>query len=269
MKTLFVILPCYNEQENIKILLDKWLEQKLQLAKKGYNLKIISIDDKSTDCTKDIIQKLTSDHREIIPLLHQKNQGLGGAISTGLIFFALHSSDEDIALIMDADNTHDPIYVYSMIKEIEEGFDCVIASRYCSKSKVTGLSQYRNILTICAKFYYQILLGIPKIKDYTCGYRAYRSNIIKKAYQVFDGMLVTERSFACMMELLYKLHIINAKIAEVPFELRYDLKKGKSKMNVFRTIKASVITAIKLRISGSKAIKNYEGNINAIFEQNI
>ena len=80
-----------------------------------------------------------------------------------------------------------------------------------------------------------MLLRVRNVKDYTCGYRAYTFCIIDTAYQKFGDDLVARRSFACMMELLYKLSLCGARFEEVPFELRYDNKAGESKMRIFNT----------------------------------
>jgi dolichol-phosphate mannosyltransferase len=249
MKKVYAILPCYNEQDNLENLIQKWYLQETKLSKRGYLLRIIAIDDKSTDKTKYIIQRQMKLHKEIYPIFHKENLGLGGGLLNGLTLFAKESEKGDIVIVMDSDNTHDPKYVHAMIKQIECGYDCVIASRFCNDSITAGVIFYRKFLTICAKLFYQIVLGIPKVNDYTCGFRAYSANIIKKGFMVYKQNLIIERSFACMMELLYKLHKINAKITEIPFELRYDFKKGQSKMKVMRTMYASIITAISLRIS--------------------
>lgn len=248
MKSLYVLLPCYNEQDNIRILIDKWLIQKSLLYQKGYRLKIIAIDDKSIDNTLNIIKEQAAMHNEIIPVFFNDNKGLGGGLLYGLLCFANESSSEDILIVMDADNTHEPKYSTLMIENIENGYDCVIASRFCNGSKIEGVKGYRNVLTLCAKLYYQSLLRIPNVRDYTCGYRSYSSKIIKKAYSVYNDKLVEEKSFACMMELLYKLFLIDARIKEIPFKLRYDYKIGKSKMKILKTIQSSIITAIKLKL---------------------
>lgn len=257
MNTVFVILPCYNEQDNIEILIDKWYIEQKKIYDKGYLLKIIAIDDKSNDNTKGIIKKLVIQHKEIFPIYFPENMGLGGGLFYGLKYFALESNDGDIAVVMDADNTHNPQYIFVMIDRIISGYDCVIASRYCKCSHIKGITTDRSLLTLCAKLYYQLILGIPKIKDYTCGFRAYSSSIIKKAHKIYSDKLVEEKSFACMMELLYKLYLIDAKISEIPFELRYDLKKGKSKMRIIATIKSSLLTAIRLRLYTKEKHSDY------------
>lgn len=264
MKTLYILLPCYNEQDNLITLISNWYKQKSSIYEKGYDFKIIIIDDKSTDDTKAVIEAQKNLYKEIIPLYHAENKGLGGGILSGLNLFASTSTNNnDIVIVMDADNTHDPKYANSMIEKIESGADCVIASRYCNSSKVIGLANYRHILSTCAKYYYQTVLRIPNVRDYTCAYRAYNSGIIQKAFLIYKDKLIEEKSFACMMELLYKLHVINANITEVPFGLRYDFKQGDSKMKVTETIIASILTSMKLKFSiGSKwkidGMKTYE-----------
>lgn len=249
MNRLFVILPCYNEEENIEALIGKWQCEKERLLREyGYELRILAVDDGSRDRTKEIISSLLPGNANVQLLAHEVNKGLGGAINTGLCNFASNSEGGDIALIMDADNTHDPKYVYSMIDKLRKSdLDCVIASRYCTDSTITGVPFYRNFLSTGARFFYTAAMRVPGVKDYTCGYRIYSAGIMKKAFRCFGDKLIEERSFACMIELLYKLHKTGGRFGEVPFALRYDLKLGESKMKVFKTIKASVFTTLKLR----------------------
>ncbi len=155
-------------------------------------------------------------------------------------------------VIMDGDNTQNPKYVHEMIKKVKEGNDCVIASRYQEGASVKGLAKYREKLSDIASVYYKLVLNIEGVKDYTCGYRIYTYNIISKLVEKFGEEVVKEKSFACMMELLYKTSIVEAKFAEVPFELRYDQKIGNSKMNVINTMKRSIVTAISLQFKYNK-----------------
>lgn len=168
---------------------------------------------------------------------------------TAMRTFLKAGSDRDVCVVMDGDNTHDPIYTLSMLSKIESGADCVIASRYCNASITKGVSPFRLFLSWGARLYYSILLQVEGVKDYTCGYRAYSYAIINKAYATFGDKLVERRSFACMMELLYKLSLCNATFDEIPFELRYDHKTGESKMRILKTVRDSFLTAISLRLN--------------------
>ena len=154
---------------------------------------------------------------------------------------------------MDADNTHNPKYCMDMIKNLYDNkLDCVIASRYCNNSEIIGVPSHRNFLSSGAKVYYSLVLNIPNVKDYTCGYRVYTYEILRKAKKKYGKRFIQETGFSCMMEIIYKLHLIGAKIGETGFVLRYDNKLGESKMKVLKTVKNSLCTALKLRFNRKK-----------------
>ena len=88
---------------------------------------------------------------------------------------------------------------------------------------------------------------MKNVRDYTCGYRVYKYEIIDKAFSEYGDAFVEKKTFACMMEVLYKLYKLGAVFDEVPFVLRYDNKEGESKMRIMKTIKDSLITALSLR----------------------
>ena len=151
-------------------------------------------------------------------------------------------------VLMDGDNTHDPTYIHAMLKKLlADNKDCVIASRYCNNSKIYGVAKHRELMSDMAKLYYSFVLRVPGVKDYTCGYRIYTYQIIQKLVDKFGAEPVTEKSFACMMELLYKIYLVGGKFGEVGFTLRYDNKQGESKMKVIKTVQKSLFTAVKLR----------------------
>ncbi len=249
MNKLYVMLPCYNESENIEDLINDWLKtgEKLK-GEYEYTIEIYGIDDGSSDDTRDIIRDMESRFDNVHLIAHKVNKGLGGVLDTAFKYFNDASGENDLCVLMDGDNSHLPKYIFSMIDKMRNSSaGCVIASRYCDVSDVHGLSKVRVFLSDGAKVFYSLFLRVPKVKDYTCGYRLYSHQALKKLYDVYGEHAVENSSFACMMEVLYKLHKVGVEFEEVPFELRYDLKKGDSKMNVFKTIKNSVVTTLKLR----------------------
>ncbi len=253
MNRLFAMLPCYNEEKDISPLVHKWMEIDDTLAKKGYALSVYCVNDCSRDTTKSVITALINEFPQRVFLIdHEENKGLGGVLLTSFKFFLENGRSGDICVLMDGDNTHDPIYTEDMLKKIHAGADCVIASRYCDQSETKGVSPLRLFMSWGAKQYYSILLNVKNVRDYTCGYRAYTYDIIKKAYDKFGDNIVERRSFACMMEVLYKLNLVGARFEEVPFELRYDHKEGQSKMRILKTARESLSTAVSLRIHTSK-----------------
>lgn len=247
MNTLFACLPCYNEEQNIIPLTEGWLAQEGQLNRAGFALQVVGIDDKSIDSTKQKIMDLAALHPQVKLVAHEKNQNLGGGLNTAVDYFLKYGGPGDLCVLMDGDNTHDPSYVHDMIRQIGKGADVVIASRYQGGAEVHGVPRHRLLLSDGAKLYYSMMLRVPGVRDYTCGYRAYTYESLRRAREQYGAQLITQRSFACMMELLYKLHKSGSKFAEVPFSLRYDNKGGESKMRVLRTMKDSLLTAWRLR----------------------
>lgn len=244
---IVVGLPCYNEEKNIGRLLDAWLSLKDDLLKKGYELIITPVDDKSSDNTKAVLESYASKYENIKPIYHEVNKNLGGGLNSIISNFIDNYRLGDLLIVMDGDYTHLPFYSLSMIDKLGTSYDIVIASRYQKGSKIMGLSKFRELISVCARIYYSIVLGVKGVRDYTCGYRVYTYDIIKKGKDKFGDDLVQNSSFACMMELLYKLYKSSAKIGEVPFLLRYDNKEGESKMNIRKTTKDSLVSAIKIR----------------------
>ena len=125
-----------------------------------------------------------------------------------------------------------------------------LASRYQPGARVQGLQASRKLFSDGARLYYTLVLHVPGVKDYTCGYRVYTRPALQAGVARYGQALVEKKSFACMMELLYKLYRCGCTFAEVPFTLYYDSKEGESKMNLGKTIRDSFLTALRLRVRG-------------------
>lgn len=249
MKQIIVTLPAYNEEENVETLVQEWMKYKEPIAAQyGLELKIAIINDGSADRTREIGERLQQEYSDVKLVNHEQNKGLGEAVKTGLLYSL--SQGAHFTCLMDCDNTHDPKYVLSMLnKQKQDAADVVIASRYQKGAEVKGVSPFRLLTSEGAKAVYSLILGVKGVKDYTCGYRLYRNEFLEKAYDRFGDDLIEESGFTCMAELLYKLARCGAKFAEVPFELRYDFKKGASKMRVVKTAVDSIRLAFHLRRS--------------------
>jgi len=248
MNKLYAYLPCYNESGNIQALIEAWIAEKAALSGEGYELEIIPIDDKSTDNTLAIIRSLETQYEDVRVIAHKVNQNLGVALFTAVRDFLHRGEPKSLMCFMDGDNTHKPLFVHRMIREIKKGADCVIASRYQPGAGINGVPSNRLALSDGAKLYYSMMLHVPNVKDYTCGYRLYSYSILSSAYKKYQKELITMRSFSCMMELLYKLHKTGCCFAEVPFTLYYDNKVGASKMRILKTVKDSLFVALRLRL---------------------
>ena len=247
MKKVRVYLPCYNESPNIVPLVEKWFDIASDFNNAGYDLHVCCIDDKSTDDTAEKIKRLTERFPDCELVSHEHNKGLGGVLNTAFNLFIQNGKEGDLCVLMDGDNSHDPVYSLAMLPKIDAGADVVIASRYQNGAAVKGLSGIRQFMSDGAGVFYKLVLGVRNVKDYTCGYRMYTYSILQKAGDTYGENIAERRTFACMMEVLYKLSKIGAKFDEVPFVLRYDHKQGDSKMRVFKTAKDSILTAFSLR----------------------
>lgn len=250
MKRLLVMPPAYNEQKDIAALFEAWLKEEKNIEALGYKLELVPINDHSTDETLNIIISYEKSRPDVFTdhINHPVNKGLGGGLNSALTYFYKNSSLKDVLCIMDADNTQSPEYIVKMLEKIED-HDVVIASRYCDDSKVKGVPPVRLFLSEGARFYYKLVLGIKGVEDYTCGYRLYSHEIISRLFEKYKDNTIKNSSFACMMELLYKLSSLGASFAEVGFVLRYDKKQGASKIKIIKTILDSLLTALKIRFS--------------------
>lgn len=231
---VILALPAYNEAENLPALLE---QAQRVFASLGAPYQMLVVNDGSTDSTGQVLEDLA----QRFPLQivnHEQNQGLGTTIKTAInAALKLVDSPDDIIVNMDADNTHDPKYIPAMVAKIwDEGYDIVIASRFREGSKEVGVPPFRRLLSRGARMLFQIFLNLPEVRDYTCGYRAYRASMLQSAVAKYGDRLITRKGFACTDELLVHLSTVTKRVTEVPFVLRYDKKRGHSKLPLFRTI---------------------------------
>jgi dolichol-phosphate mannosyltransferase len=245
-RTIYVVLPCYNEQDNLISLFQEF-ERIFDLVRNlGLKHKYIVVDDGSKDDSYEILTKI-SESVDLEIIQHNPNQGLGMTIKDGLKRASEVMDGNDIVVTMDSDNTQPASLLFSMVMKILEGNHVVIASRYRYGAKVVGLSSFRIFLSYGAGLLFKFAYNIKDVKDYTCGFRAYDGSILKKAFKHYGDEFIEQRGFQCMAEILLKLHKLdkNMIFSEVPMVLRYDLKQGESKMKVSETI----FNTIKMLVS--------------------
>jgi dolichol-phosphate mannosyltransferase len=233
---IFVVLPAYNEAEALPRLLRRIAS--ISRAHFGHSLRIIVADDGSADGTPELAHQVAAAEDLCLEVVsHAVNQGLGAAIKTGLTTALARSNDhDDVIVTMDADDTHLPGLIPRMVQMIEEGNDLVIASRFQPGARMLGIPRYRQLLSTGLSWLFRVVYPIPGARDYSCGYRAYRAGLLREAFARFGDTLFVERGFACMVDILIKLHLVGAIVNEVPMILRYDRKPGATKMPVKKTI---------------------------------
>lgn len=243
-KKIWIVLPAYNEEGNLSPLLEK-IDESMQ--DDGFQYEVVLVDDGSQDQTLQV----ASQYATQMPLRierHMKNMGLGATIRDGLKLAAENCGDNDIVVAMDCDNTHTPGLIRSMVRLIREGNDVVIASRFQKGAQVRGVPFHRQILSIGMSVLYRTILPIRGVRDYSCGYRAYRGGILREAFKKYGDRFVSQNGFECMVDILLKLRKMDVIFTEVPLILRYDFKIGKSKMDVIQTISQTLSLLLRRRI---------------------
>ncbi len=244
-----VMLPAYNESDSIGPLLERIALVLSGLDDRG---SVLLVDDGSSDSTVELgREKAESLAMDLDVVIHDVNKGLGEALKTGFSWSRDHLGKGDILVVMDTDNTHDPEVIPSMLSKISDGYDVVIASRYAPGGKEIGLSGLRALLSRGASLMMRMFLPVKGARDYSCGYRAYRSSVITRAFDTYGDEFITEKGFVSSAEILIKCAYLPAKVGEVPLVLRYDLKGGASKMNIADTI----IGYLRMIIAGRRAIR--------------
>lgn len=240
---VLVVLPAYNEEQNIGGLLDR-IADALEEARLPYE--VIIVDDGSRDRTAEIIER----YREQMPVnlyRHEVNQGLGATIRDGLYIASKTAADNDVVITMDADETHTPGLILRMVHMIREGHDVVIASRYQPGARVMGVSLFRRFLSFGASMLFRVVFHTSGVRDFTCGFRAYRGSVLHQAIATYGDEFVESSGFQCMVDILLKLRGLKVIFGEVPMILRYDLKQGQSKMRILQTIRNSLVLLVRRR----------------------
>jgi dolichol-phosphate mannosyltransferase len=242
-RKVIIVLPAYNEAPTLARLLDH-IGESMDDARLKYH--VVLVDDGSADATAAIAQEY-SRNMSMTMLRHEANQGLGATLRDGLVVAIRLAADHDIIITMDADDTHSPGLILRMVEMVREGFDVVIASRYQKGSRIVGVPFHRRFLSRGASLLFRCIMPIKGVKDYTCGYRAYRADAVKHVLIEYGDEFLARDGFECMVDILLKLGKMGLIIGEAPFILRYDWKEGQTMMNLSRTIRRSLFLLLKRR----------------------
>jgi dolichol-phosphate mannosyltransferase len=242
---ILVVLPAYNEVEAMPRLLAR-LREVARVHPEP--IRCLVVDDGSADGTAAAAER---EHGEALPVevvRHQQNRGLHGSLDTGLRTAMARCASSDWIVTMDADDTHPPDLIPGMIAAAgRTGAAVAIASRFQPGAEWHGLSWDRKLFSYVVSWMFRIVWTIRGVRDYTCGYRAYRASVIAAAYERWGAVLVNETSFACMPDVLWKVSRLDPGFCEVPLSLHYERKPGPSKMQVLKTIRRSLALLIKRR----------------------
>ena len=242
---IYILLPCYNEYKNLLPLIKKINQINLD---KNIKINILIVNDGSTDDTHKKIKKLKKiSKNKIIYLKHKTNFGLNIALLNGFKKIITLGRKKDIVITLDSDNTH-PINLIPKMYHLlnQKNYDIAIASRFQNGSKVRGLSFFRTFLSIAARIVFKFVINIKNVNDYTCNFRAYKFDVLKKS-KLINKKFFSNKDFSIASDLLININknINSLNICEIPLILRYDNKIGPSKMSVGKNIIKTFILIFK------------------------
>ena len=217
MNRVLVIIPTYNESENILKIIPEILEN----TDEHNEFNVLVVDDNSPDGTADMVSNYESEN--VFLIKREQKAGLGTAYIEGFKYAIKNSFD--LVFEMDADFSHDPKYLKLFVKEINNGYDLVVGSRYVSGVSVVNWPISRLILSYTANVYTRLITGL-KVKDTTAGFMCYR--VLALSQINLDN--VKSNGYSFQIEMKFKFYKKGFKIKEIPI-LFIDRRAGHSKMS--------------------------------------
>lgn len=213
-KTL-VIIPTYNEAENIPRLIPTVLSQ-------APDLDILIVDDNSPDGTARLVKDMASADSRIHIIERPGKAGLGTAYVCGFKYAIEHGYD--YVFEMDADFSHSPKEIPNFLKKIQD-YDLVLGSRYINGVRVLNWPMRRLLLSFSANVYTQIITGMP-VRDATGGFKCFRRSVLES----IDLDKVKSNGYAFQIEMSFKAWKKGFRLTEIPI-IFLDRRSGVSKMS--------------------------------------
>jgi dolichol-phosphate mannosyltransferase len=236
---IYIILPAFNENYNLGCMFEE-----VKKLRWSFKYQLIVVNDCSTDETAETCAGYLKDGLPVKIITHEVNKGMGSALRTGILSIK-ELNDDDIIVMLDADNTQPLDLIPEMTNKINSGFELVIASRKIKGGKTYGVPFVRSLVSRIGGSFLKLIIGNKQVNDYTCLFRAFKGSLVNKMTAFYKESIVKENDFAASFELLFKAFKFTDKICEIPLVLRYDNKIGPSKMKLLKTILNTVKITIR------------------------
>ena len=220
---LSVIIPCYNEEKNLKR--GVLAEVEKYLSRQDYNSEVIISDDGSTDKSRDLIKKFTKKHKKL-KLLENKHQGKAFTVKSGI-----EKARGEISLFIDMDQSTPIAEVEKLLPFFKKGFDVVIGSRGVVRKNAPLYRQAAALIFGC----FRRIILLRNINDTQCGFKAFKTEVARDLFsrlEVFKKQKEIEgwRVSAFDVELLFLAEKLGYKIKEMPVIWEdKDIAQGKKK----------------------------------------
>jgi dolichol-phosphate mannosyltransferase len=200
------VLPAFNEEGNLTPLITAIVDT---AAQDDLALRVIVVDDGSTDGTATELSALTQRVPSLQVVRHASNQGLARALKTGIA--AACADGCDAAVFMDSDLSHRPADLRMLVAALAGGADVALGSRFVPGGGMEGVPLWRVVISRAGNAFGRVVLGVP-IRDLTTGYRAVRRPVLEKIVLGEDG-------FTIQLESVVKAIAAGYEVVEVPIVL--------------------------------------------------
>jgi dolichol-phosphate mannosyltransferase len=219
--TPWLVIPTYNEAENVEALVQAVLAVLERAAPEGF--RVLIVDDGSPDGTGELADGLARRHPQVAVLHRAVKAGLGPAYLAG--FAAALEGGAGYVLEMDADFSHDPSDLERLLGAARDGADLVLGSRYLPGGGITDWGATRRLVSRGGSLYARVLLGLP-VHDLTGGFKCFR----RATLEAIDLATVRSQGYAFQIELTYRAARRGLRVVEVPIVFR-ERRVGRSKMS--------------------------------------
>jgi dolichol-phosphate mannosyltransferase len=224
VKDLSVIIPCYNESDGIAGMRERLADVLPTLRRRG-SVELVLVDDGSVDGTGDLLEATFGAWPEVTIARHERNQGLGAALRTGLA----HASGA-VIVTTDSDGTYPFAQIPTLLDKLTPGIDVVTASPYHPEGGIANVQAYRIFISKIASLLYRTLLDW-RIHTYTALFRAYRREVIETIYP-----RINHNGFLMVTQMLVEAILAGYRVAEYPTTLQVR-QVGTSKARIVRITK--------------------------------
>jgi len=217
----WLILPTYNEAENIEAIVTAAGQVLERAAPAGF--RVLVVDDGSPDGTGQIADRLSTEHDWAAVLHRAEKTGIGPAYLAGFRYALDHGAG--YLMEMDSDFSHDPADLARLLEAIHAGADLALGSRYVPGGGVRDWSLLRRFISEGGSTYARWVLGLP-VRDLTGGFKCFRREVLEAIH--FDS--VRSHGYAFQVELTYRAVRAGFRVVEVPIVFQ-DRQRGQSKMS--------------------------------------
>ena len=251
-QNIYFVFPVFNESLNMPRVIQDLTALEEIVWPVAKTTQFIFVDDGSTDDTVAQLEQVGRPNLKVIR--HPVNQGPGAAFQTAFSYLIQQGlQTEDLVITLEGDATSDPRVLTRMLMRTQEGDDMVLASPYLYGGGFSSVEPFRVFLSHVANFLFKLVLNIHGLATFSCFFRIYRGAALLKLDHHYPNAIVTSKGFDCAAEIIVKAVRHGLLISEVPFQVDWSRRKGRSKMKIVKTASAYFKLFYKFSLQKNKA----------------